>query len=291
MHFSLSSIDETQKKLSENTIQEPVLLYVGSHDFRENLPDRMLHSHEDIVEFVCFLDGKGKCTVGDRQYTVCKGDLVIYNAGVMHLDNFGLLYFCGAANIHLPALPANTIIPPGTSPVLHLGPHENTITGLLSSMHDIASRDSQNASESCQLLFRVFLNQLLNLINEATEFSDNFANSDSQKKRGREIQRYVDEHILGRLSLSEIAEHFQLSTFYVSRVFKATTGQTLNEYQTRQRIGQAQNLLLTTSLPLSEIAIKSGYGNQGYFSKQFTKLVGISPLQYRKQLRGKTVEK
>ena len=291
MHFSLFSIDEIQKRLSDNTIQEPLLLYVGSHDFRENLPDRMPHSHEDIVEFVCFLDGKGKCMVGEHQYTVCKGDLVIYNADIMHLDNFGLLYFCGATNIHLPDLPANTIIPPGCSPVLHLGPQESTITGLLSSMHDIAFLDSKNAGESCQLLFRVFFNQLLNLINGLKEFSDNYAISDSQKKRGREIQRYVDEHITDKLSLSEIAEHFQLSTFYVSRIFKSAAGCTLNEYQTRQRIGHAQNLLLTTSLPLSEVAVQSGYGNQGYFSKQFTKLVGITPLHYRKQFRGKTVER
>ena len=109
MHYFLS--------LPEKASAEPTLLFLGSHNFLRQIPTpppRILHSHADTVEFLYFRDGKGVCTVGGKKYAVKKGDMVIYNANTLHLDNFGLVYFCGATNRQLSGFPPNPFFLSGT---------------------------------------------------------------------------------------------------------------------------------------------------------------------------------
>ena len=272
----------------------PTLLFVGSHNFlqQRSLPPYIPHAHANLVQFLYFSEGSGMCTINGRNHPVRRGDLVIHNASTLHLDHFGLTYFCGAANIHLSELPPKIQLPLKASPVFHLDSHESIFQHLLSSMTEIAAFNEETAAESCQLLFRVFLNQVVHLITSKQVLEqDSPDDSLPLKTTGEKIQDYVDQHILDRLSLSEIADHFQLSTFYVSRIFKLTTGYTLSAYQARGRIGHAQTLLLTTNLSLAEIAEILGYTKQGHFSKQFMEITGIKPSQYRKQLGGQRVGK
>lgn len=144
MHYFLS--------LPEKASAEPTLLFLGSHNFLRQIPTpppRILHSHADTVEFLYFRDGKGVCTVGGKKYAVKKGDMVIYNANTLHLDNFGLVYFCGATNIQISGFPPNIILAPDTSPVFHLDRRENTFHYLLAAMNEIAAANTYTARESC----------------------------------------------------------------------------------------------------------------------------------------------
>lgn len=271
----------------------PTLLFVGSHNYlrqRIPLPRSIPHSHRNVAEFLYFREGEGACTINGRNYPVKKGDLVIYNANTLHMDQFGLTYFCGATNIQVPSLPPNILLAPGVSPVFHLDTHESTFHHLLASMNEIAATNAPTAPESCQLLFRVLLNQFFHLIaSKQVLEQDPFIDARTVKTTGEKIQDYVDQHILEWLSLQEIADHFNLSTFYISRIFSLTTGFTLSAYQARGRIGHAQTLLLTTEMSLAEIAKKLGYTRQNYFSRQFMEITGIKPSQYRKQFGGRHV--
>lgn len=285
MHYFLS--------IPEKTTPEPTLLFVGSHNFLRQIPaspPRILHAHADAVEFLYFRDGKGVCTIGGKKYSAKKGDMVIYNANTLHLDNFGLVYFCGATNIQISGFPPNVILAPEISPVFHLDCHENTFHHLLAAMNEIAAANTKTAPESCQLLFRSFFNQILYLI-EAKHVQNKNSQTDKHtgQTTGEKILDYVNQHILDRLSLQQVAAHFGLSTSYVSRIFKLTTGYTLSAYQTRGRIGHAQTLLLTTNISLAEIAKSLGYTTQGHFSRQFMEIVKLKPSSYRKQFGGRQV--
>ena len=175
-----------------------------------------------------------------KKYSAKKGDMVIYNANTLHLDNFGLVYFCGTTNIQLSGFPPNVILAPDTSPVFHLDRRENTFHYLLAAMNEIAAANTYTARESCQLLFRSFFNQILCLI-EAKHVLDRNPpiNKHTSQTTGEKILDYVNQHILDRLSLQEVAAHFKLSASYVSRIFKQTTeyfGETVprfrhNEYR------------------------------------------------------------
>ena len=60
-----------------------------------------------------------------------------------------------------------------------------------------------------------------------------------------------------------------------------------NEYIVRKRIEQAQLLLETTNFKSGQIASMVGYRDNNYFSLAFKKYVGVSPTQYRKDIREK----
>jgi AraC family transcriptional regulator len=83
------------------------------------------------------------------------------------------------------------------------------------------------------------------------------------------------------LSLTELADSAVLSKFYFSRVFRSTTGISPGRFLTAVRLFKAKNLLLETTLSVTQIAFHVGYNSLGTFTSRFTRSVGISPGRYR----------
>lgn len=84
-------------------------------------------------------------------------------------------------------------------------------------------------------------------------------------------------------SLQELAEIAFVSSQHLSREFKKETGITFIDYLTRVRIKNAAKLLLNENMKIYEVAEKTGYSNQHYFSSAFKKTLGISPAEYRRK--------
>lgn len=83
------------------------------------------------------------------------------------------------------------------------------------------------------------------------------------------------------LSLDSVADALAVSGGYLSRLFKSKTGQNFSEYLQTIRMDNAQHLLKTTALPISDIAVASGYNNATYFRMLFKSRFGMTPRQYR----------
>ena len=97
-----------------------------------------------------------------------------------------------------------------------------------------------------------------------------------------QLKEYINAHLDLDLTRQELAEQVYLSESYVSHLFSKETGEPLADYITNRKIELAQNLLSTTSYPVSIIAVKAGYSNFSYFSKLFKKKTGLAPNEYRK---------
>lgn len=98
----------------------------------------------------------------------------------------------------------------------------------------------------------------------------------------REIKKYIEENYMEEISLGQLAELVDMNASYLSSVFKKETGMTYSEYLILCRVKQASRLLVETNLSIGEIAHQSGYQDARYFSKQFSKQVGLKPSEYRK---------
>ncbi len=85
-----------------------------------------------------------------------------------------------------------------------------------------------------------------------------------------------------KFSLTEVAARFYLSPYYLSRLFRRVTGQSIVDYLNNRRIEAAQKLLETTELSISAIAEQTGFASAAHFRRVFREVMGISPLQYRK---------
>ena len=99
------------------------------------------------------------------------------------------------------------------------------------------------------------------------------------------ITRYLQEHMGDDVSLSVLAEEFHLNPQYISQLFKSEIGVGFLAYLTGIRMERAKKLLLTTDLPVAEVAEQCGYGDYRVFTKVFKKNENVTPSQYRRDFR------
>ena len=99
---------------------------------------------------------------------------------------------------------------------------------------------------------------------------------------GERIKHYCDEHLNQQISLGDLAEHFHLSSNYLSAIFKKKYNITIMQYILNRRMELAKYLLVSTSNKIYQIGQKCGYSNAKYFVCIFKSHVGVSPGIYRK---------
>lgn len=97
----------------------------------------------------------------------------------------------------------------------------------------------------------------------------------------RAAKEYIARHYMKTLTLEEISRHVHLNASYLSIVFKKETGQNFSDYLTSYRIEMAKNMLRQGDMSIAAISEAVGYADSKYFSRIFTKLVGIKPSAYR----------
>ena len=98
----------------------------------------------------------------------------------------------------------------------------------------------------------------------------------------KEMVSYIQQNFTGKISLREFGEQFHLSEKNISRYFKEHFHITLSQYVTYLRLEHAKQLLQDTDIPVTDVAMQSGYQNVSYFIRSFQKAYAVSPLKYRK---------
>ncbi len=94
----------------------------------------------------------------------------------------------------------------------------------------------------------------------------------------------IDDHLDAPLSARAIAARVDLSPNWLARAFRERFGTTMSRYLTTRRIALAQELLVSTDLPMRRIADRVGFHDAQHFNKQFHRVAGCSPTAFR--LRG-----
>ena len=96
--------------------------------------------------------------------------------------------------------------------------------------------------------------------------------------------RYFHENYNKTISIENYAKEHGMSVSWFIRNFKEYAGSTPTQYLLSLRISNAQSLLESTSYNITEIASIVGYDNPLYFSRIFSKISGMAPSEFRKQL-------
>lgn len=102
------------------------------------------------------------------------------------------------------------------------------------------------------------------------------------------VQKLIDHCILHYnedITLKELSETFHYSQTHITNLFRESVGYSFLEYLRQFRIYKAGIMLYRTNHTVSEIAKSVGYKKTEYFSKLFKDHVGVTPLQYRKNIR------
>lgn len=117
----------------------------------------------------------------------------------------------------------------------------------------------------CEKLCRELVNRIYS--------EDNFRYSQGV----RDAIRYIHENYSRDISLNEVAQYIYRSPEYLSRLFKAETGEKFSSYLMSYRLNKAKDMLLNTDMKIYEIAYAVGYTTPSYFSKMYREFVGVAP--------------
>jgi transcriptional regulator GlxA family with amidase domain len=101
----------------------------------------------------------------------------------------------------------------------------------------------------------------------------------------RRVREFVDEHLEENIGIQALASIAGLSMYHFARAFKQSERITPHEYLIQCRVQRAKDLLAETDLPLSEIALASGFSDQSHCARRFREHVGVTPSSYRWSLR------
>jgi AraC family transcriptional regulator len=101
----------------------------------------------------------------------------------------------------------------------------------------------------------------------------------------RRISSYINENLASAMPLRELAAVLGMSVSRFGRTFKAATGITPHQWILNARLRRAEEMLSDGDLPLSEIAISTGFSEQSNFNRAFRRAVGIAPGVWRRQFQ------
>lgn len=99
---------------------------------------------------------------------------------------------------------------------------------------------------------------------------------------GAAVIDYIEQHYSKHLSLRDVATAFGYSCAHLTNRFRRETGIPVTAWIVRRRIRAAAQLLFTTRLPVRTVCEKVGFNDPCYFTRQFVRVVGLTPGQYRR---------
>ncbi len=263
---------------------EPKLLYVSEIRPDASAHPRVMHAHEDFIELILICSGSSEYLIHDKKVIIQAGDLLVYNAGVVHDEISGpdmeIGSYCVAiGGLHMPGLRENALIPDDAGYVFSTGSCFDDLRCLFEMMFRTLAVGEPRAELFCSSLMHALLVAVLTVTERETAEKEEPA--EEPPVLGRRIKEYIDKHYMEPLTLQSMGQALHISPYYISHVFKQMSGYSPMQYLLRRRIGEAQTLLITTDLSITRIAEMVGYDTQSYFNLQFTKNVGMPPNKFR----------
>ncbi len=263
----------------------PKLLYVSKISPRASRHPRVMHAHPDLVEIVLICSGSSEYLIHNKKKIIKSGDMLIYNADVVHDEISGLgievgSYCVAIGGLHMPGLRENALIPDDAGYIFPTGEHFEDMRTICEMMFHSLSTGEVRAEAFCHSLMHALLVKALTVVG-GKDAAEQEPEIEEPHILGVRIKSYIDEHYMEPLTLQSMGEALHISPYYLSHVFKRVCGYSPIQYLLRRRIGEAQTLLITTDLPITTIAGMVGYDTQSYFNLQFTNNVGMPPKKYR----------
>jgi AraC-like DNA-binding protein len=258
------------------------------HGERYEMKQNHFHSPYEIYYL---LSGERYYFIKDRAYYIKKGDIVFINSNELHkaynaenpthqrvLINFEQSYIDGLGESAKDIL---SLLFQQITPVISLSLEEKIH---VEAIFAIVLKEIEDKKIGYEISIRAQMIELLVARARFVEIPKTPVQAHLSPVREKvfEIVRYINENYYESLTLPTISAQFYISPYYLSRIFKETTGFTFVEYLTSIRVKQAQKLLRETKLSVTEISEKVGFGSITQFGRKFKDITKISPLNYRR---------
>lgn len=261
------------------------------------------HVHP-MLEIIYFIDGKYSVLCDDDEFEAGGGDIVLFRSNsihrmycltpknghyyVFHMSLAQFLSFSGPYNGNL-YLYSLSFCHKGAK--IRWSPEESRENGLskkfekLTELHDKKELFTDIAAKLC--LGEIIYTMLCEMGIDPIGANDNAGISHSIY----DAINYINRHYAENLTAEECSKRAAVSYWYFSRNFKRITGKTFKDYLNFVRIAHGDRLLLSTDLPVAQIAAECGFNSQSYFIAEYKRQKHITPLAFRKSMRKEQVQK
>ncbi len=249
-----------------------------------------VHWHDEL-EIIYVKSGFLTVSISGESYIGKPGDAFVVSPGNLHLmgsdsgavDYYTFLFPLKNISFRADDLLEDKLLEPLNSGHLMIAPRINNMAKeLCEQLIGIyaAKIDESESQLTAQIKTKIILLQfILEMWRKGFIIENDTSGRNTVEK---EMVSYIQQNFTGKISLKEFGEQFHLSEKYISRYFKEHFHITLSQYVTYLRLEHAKQLLQDTDIPVTEVAMQSGYQNVSYFIRSFKKTYEISPLKYRK---------
>ena len=247
-----------------------------------------LHTHERDLEISLVQTGAGTFYCDGHSYPMKQGDVIVKNAGTIHAEQTGpdaalrqvCLSFSGVDEID--GCPGH-LLPRYACPVLH----SEKDFGVLSAAFDYLAAHWQDEASGavCSHLTQAALGIIQDLIPARPEERAKTKRGDSAAETVARVADWLNGHYMQKITLSNLADQFYISPYYLDRKFKSIVGYSISQYVIDRRMGEAQRQLIFENASIKEIALAVGYENLQYFYATFKKSTGVTPQTFRERFQ------
>lgn len=249
-----------------------------------------VHWHDEF-EIIYVRSGFLTVSISGESYIGKTGDAFVVSPGNLHLmgsdtgivDYYTFLFPLKYISFRTDDMLDEKLLEPLNSGHLMIGPRvKDTAKELCEQLIEIymAKKDESESKITTQIRTKIILLQfILEMWKKGFVMENDTSGRNTVEK---EMVSYIQQNFTGKISLREFGEQFHLSEKYISRYFKEHFHITLSQYVTYLRLEHAKQLLQDTDIPVTDVAMQSGYQNVSYFIRSFQKAYAVSPLKYRK---------
>lgn len=283
-----------EEVIPHGTPQLPFSIHHTSAD-KDTINILYLHWHQEC-EFLFVTEGGAIFHIGNKDYIVKENECLFIPPNSLHsattLDGLSCSFY--AFVFHIDFLTDNSngsvynkyIKPLLTGKVVfteylsYSEPWQREAITLIKQMLPFYNTDL-NVSE---LFLKSKILELWHLLYTNQEhFIENNKKKTIYNYRLESIFNFIHEHYSESITLSQLATMISISESQFCRSFKAETGMSPFDYIIRYRILRSCTLLSHTEEKIANIANLVGFNNISYFNKEFKKIVGCTPSEYKKQ--------
>lgn len=240
------------------------------------------HTHE-YMEIFYIIGGTGIFQIEEQELQVSVNDIVIINPDISHaevnINTQSLEYIVlGIEGVQLAAGKHSD----GRCCILNH--HESTeISGCMWNILREMEQKNTGFKDVCQACLEMLVIRLMRSTDLAVPTEPQIIAGNQQCAA---VKRYIDLHFKESLTLDQLADKAHINKYYLGHIFKQEYGVSPINYMITRRIVESKYLLAETDLSLAQIAQLLGFSSPSYFSQAFRKTQGMSPIDYRKSIKG-----